>query len=698
MWLAGSRHTLTTNQGQDQGSAKTTYTFQGWQYVGGLLSNNTEVTVTADPAIQDIYASFQVQHALSLSFAGCAAGPGCFSPGTLSVNGTAYSGDADIFLSEGTQITLTAVAAPGYVFLGWQPGSNQQINGFSDIVTLNSPTIVRPIFQLARGVNLATDPAELVVLADRATVATPATLDWAYGSTHTLGAPSPQSDQYSRWWIFSRWSDGGPQNRTYTVEDGRVPLTFTAIFVPATETDLRTVPTGLNLIVDGRDNWSNFQFPWGAGETHRIEAPAQQTDSQGRVWQFSSWSNGGDRVQQYVVPAGDQGATVRLTATYAPMGHVTVTSAVAGLVVKIDGAECATPCDVVRPVGATLRLAAPASLPLGDGSRADFDGWPGSGSFAPEWSPTLTANPVALRLTYHTMNRLQTSSDPAGEVAWRFDPASPDGYYDASATVVVTAVAQPGFRFRAWAGDAGGSAPAASVAMNAPRLVEAILDRIPYIAPAGVANAAGGPPDSGVAPGSIVSIFGASFTSGTTAAPDGSAAQALGCVTVRSGGRLLPLFFVSPSQINFQLPDDTPIGEQQLVVSCQGLPDVGATFQVAPNAPGLFADAIVHQDGTAVTGDSPARAGEVLTVYGTGFGPAAAPRPFGFPLPAESAIRDTVSVQAGDAVVVPEKAYAVAGRIGVDAAQFRIPDNASGPMQVRVTVNGKVSNPLTAPF
>ena len=67
----------------------------------------------------------------------------------------------------------------------------------------------------------------------------------------------------------------------------------------------------------------------------------------------------------------------------------------------------------------------------------------------------------------------------------------------------------------------------------------------------------------------------------------------------------LPLFFASPAQINFALPDDIGEGDQRLTVSCQGLPDVQATFTVGRNAPGLFHDtqsyaAVTHEDGTVL--------------------------------------------------------------------------------------------------
>jgi len=366
---------------------------------------------------------------------------------------------------------------------------------------------------------------------------------------------------------------------------------------------------------------------------------------------------------------------------------------------EVDGADCATPCELIKPVGTVVKLSAPATMALNDNARADFDGWPGSGSLSGDWTVTLGATPVMPNLTYHTMNRLVAAANPAGGASWRVDPASPDGFYDTQATVRVTVAAQPGFKFRRWNGDAAGTSPVATVAMNTPKSVEAMLDRVPYIAPAGVANAAGTTPVAAVAPGSIVSIFGASFAPDVVVGPAGPLAQALSCVTVRIGDRMLPLFFVSPSQINVQMPDDVAPSDQRVTVSCDGLPDVQAMVTVARNAPGLFQDAnsnaaVVHEDGSAVTADAPAKRGELLTMYGTGLGPTDRARPYGFPLPADPvySIVDSVKLAVGDAPVDAEKAFGAPGKIGVDAVQFRVPDGVTGRVLVKVTIGGNDSN------
>ena len=150
-------------------------------------------------------------------------------------------------------------------------------------------------------------------------------------------------------------------------------------------------------------------------------------------------------------------------------------------------------------------------------------------------------------------------------------------------------------------------------------------------------------------------------------------------------------------------------GAQSLTVSAKGQPDVQAVFNVVRNAPGLFQQPVgdqafalaVHEDGSPVTADSPARRGELLTVYGTGFGPAGHKRPEGFPIPSDPVylIVDPATVSIGDAVVPAENAFAAPGRVGIDAVQFRLGDGAPGGANanLRVSINGQDSNVVLLP-
>jgi uncharacterized protein (TIGR03437 family) len=706
-WPAGSKHVLSVPPDIQQNNIKTQYTFEGWQWSGGTLPGGETVTISAGAPMTDIAAVYAVEYALSLNYFACDPNVPCNPNGTIYVNGVPYNGSQDIYFAPNSGVQLMAVPNPGFVFAGWLPGASQAISGAFNTVTMTGPVVVYPQFKVARTITMATSPAGLSVYADRTLVTTPTSLEWGWDTLHSVGISSPQQDAARQWWAFSSWSDGGAANHAYQVAETTMPDILTATFVPASVVPLQTSPAGLSLLVDGRGDWVNYNFIWGLGETHHLEAPVQQTDSKGRVWAFSSWSNGGARVQDYTVPV--QTAVQAMTATYTPMAHLTISSAMNGLTVKVDGADCGMPCDVVRPLGAVVKLSAPASLAGSDNWRYDFDGWPGSGSLAPDWAPTLGQDPVSLALTYHVMNKLITAATPPDGASWSVQPSSPDGFYNALATVAVSVTAQPGFRFRNWAGDLSGSSPSASLSMNAPRQVQAMLDRVPYISPAGVANAAAATPQSGVAAGSIVSVFGASLATTQVTGPDSPMVQALDCASVQVAGRLLPLFFVSPTQINMQMPDDLPPGPQTLTVSCTGLPDVQAAFTLVRNGPGLFQQpsggqnfaVAMHEDGSPVTSDAPAKTGELLSIYGTGFGPADHPRPEGFAVPATPPyhIVDAGSVNAGGVTITPENAFAGPGRVGIDVVQFRLGDGVptGTNVQIYVTINGQDSNTVVLP-
>src|SRR5262249_51207251 len=146
--------------------------------------------------------------------------------------------------------------------------------------------------------------------------------------------------------------------------------------------------------------------------------------------------------------------------------------------------------------------------------------------------------------------------------------------------------------------------------------------------------------------------------------------QTLANVTVRIDDAFLPLIFVSPEQINAQVPANLAEGAHRVTVRWEGKPETSAQVVVARNAPGLFATggadqpigSFLRASGDAVTADKPARAGEIVAVLGTGFGPYTSLPPDGF-LVDESAgytLADAVTVAAGDSN--PDVLYA--GRSG----------------------------------
>src|ERR1039457_6040398 len=92
------------------------------------------------------------------------------------------------------------------------------------------------------------------------------------------------------------------------------------------------------------------------------------------------------------------------------------------------------------------------------------------------------------------------------------------------------------------------------------------------------------------APGALISIFGANFSSSTgqPAAFPLPTSLAGASVQLAGSGEALPLWYVSPTQINAQLPYGVPVGQVQLrVVTAAGNSDLD-TITVVASAPKIF--------------------------------------------------------------------------------------------------------------
>ena len=121
-----------------------------------------------------------------------------------------------------------------------------------------------------------------------------------------------------------------------------------------------------------------------------------------------------------------------------------------------------------------------------------------------------------------------------------------------------------------------------------------------------------------VAPGSIVSVFGAFTGSGSGSAGGYPLPRKIGETEVFVDSKAVPLFYASAGQINFQLPSGTAPGQSVVEVRVGGQPVTRTTVTVILNAPGLFAAANV--DGSVNSAAAPAKRGDALIIYGTGQG------------------------------------------------------------------------------
>jgi uncharacterized protein (TIGR03437 family) len=709
LWPVGSPHQLWVSQGRQGNLApKTQFVFMGWSTPQGSIAGNP-ISIIASPYTTQYTAYFDTQYLVSVRFLTCGQPGSCVGNGDVTSTAIGVvSSDQDVYVSTQNPVQFTAVAHPGYAFAGWQAGPNQSIQGPIDTLTLTGPMTVYPKFVPARNITVATAPQTFQLLIDHAPITPPWTFSWGWDTVHTLDVVSPQTDQWSHTWIFDSWSDGGASQHAYTVGELPDAATLTATFAPATGVSIATSPQGLNLTIDGHNVPPPYFYWWRTGDTHQLQAPSPQTDAQGRIWSFSGWSNGvAASAQNFVVPT----ASLWLTATYVEVGHLTINSTLGSGSVTVDGAACAIPCDIQRPLGTKVDVSAPASIPLSSASRAVFSGWTGAApNGTGDWIGALTGDPQAIWANYQTMNLLTVLASPAGGATWTIAPTSPDGYYSSQSTVNIAASANPGYRFLRWGGDLSGTVPSGTLSMSQPRSVTAILSPMPYVAPAGVINAAGLTPKPDLAAGSVVSVYGASMANAVVAAPSGPLPQTLGGATATIGDRIAPLFFVSPDQVNLQLPSILDPGPYTLTISVQGLPDATANFTVARNAPGIFTRTvgdktvavIEHQDGTLVAPDSPALQGELLSLFVTGLGPLSPARLDGLAIPNTPVFNalDPVTVLVGGVALPAEAAFASPGRVAVDEVQFRLTANtpSSTTAQLQIQVGQHTSNSAPLPI
>ncbi len=211
-----------------------------------------------------------------------------------------------------------------------------------------------------------------------------------------------------------------------------------------------------------------------------------------------------------------------------------------------------------------------------------------------------------------------------------------------------------------------------------------------------------------IQPGSWVSIFGSNLASGT-AVWNGDFPTSLGGVSVTIHGKPAYLWYVSPTQINLQAPDDATTGPVDVVLtnnlgtvkSSVTLGAVSPSFSLlgdgkhvaavipVSNGAGAYGDGtydLVGPSGAFTFTTRPVKQGEVLVLYGVGFGPTDPAVPSGQSLSDAAPTVNTVTVTIGG---IPAH-VAFAGLVGAGLYQLNVtvPNTGSGDQALQATVNG----------
>jgi uncharacterized protein (TIGR03437 family) len=220
---------------------------------------------------------------------------------------------------------------------------------------------------------------------------------------------------------------------------------------------------------------------------------------------------------------------------------------------------------------------------------------------------------------------------------------------------------------------------------------------VPATSTAGILNAASALP--AIAPGTLIAIYGSNLAAGTAQFSTTPLPVLLGTTSATINGTSAPLLYVSPGQVNAQVPYETAAGAAKMIVTSNGVSGAAVSFNVAATGPGVFTQqpgthvlALNLADGTLNASLTPAQPGQYVTAYLTGQGVVNPPATTGgvapssppFPVPVASVV---VKI-AGQVANVPFAGLAP-GFIGLMQMNVQIPDAAPpGEQSFDVSIGG----------
>jgi len=240
----------------------------------------------------------------------------------------------------------------------------------------------------------------------------------------------------------------------------------------------------------------------------------------------------------------------------------------------------------------------------------------------------------------------------------------------------------------------------------------ALADTVPISTPTvdagGVVSGASFQP--GIVPGSWVTIKGTGLSpvasdTWDNAIVGGKLPTSLQGVSVSMGSKDAYVYFISPGQINVQAPD-IGTGPAPVTVKTPGGTSLAVTANVTAQAPAFFqwpgsqAVATRNSDGSLAVKNgtfagattAAAKPGDVLILWGTGFGPTTPPVAAGIQVPADKLYSVTATVKIGTTDVQVFGAALSPGYAGLYQIAIQVPAAmADGDYPIKATVAGVTS-------
>jgi uncharacterized protein (TIGR03437 family) len=211
-----------------------------------------------------------------------------------------------------------------------------------------------------------------------------------------------------------------------------------------------------------------------------------------------------------------------------------------------------------------------------------------------------------------------------------------------------------------------------------------------------IVNAADG--NTTIAPGGLISIYGQQFSPVNIATSQIPVPTALAdsCLTVN--GLPVPMLFVSPTQINAQMPFEAQGNVTMILRTPGGVSDNYNTV-VLPGAPSVFRAAIEgvgsdvptivrNSNGEIVTSSNPVHGNDTLVIYLTGLGATNPAVPTGMPGPADPLAYSIVPAQVSLGGVAAQVLYSglVPGEVGVYQINVKVPPSAPKGLSIPLSI------------
>ena len=228
----------------------------------------------------------------------------------------------------------------------------------------------------------------------------------------------------------------------------------------------------------------------------------------------------------------------------------------------------------------------------------------------------------------------------------------------------------------------------------------------PQLTGAGVVNGASFKTNA-VAPGTIISLFGTNLATSTLSSLILPLPTQLGGTSVTFDSFLAPLLFVSPQQINLQVPYEITGSTVTIVVNVSGQSSRPLLLSTTPVSLGMFSRsqtgtgeaAILDAGFRLVTSNNPASPGDTVSIYATGLGQVSPPIASGSP--AETDVLHTTVVQPTVLVDGLSARVTFSGLtpsfVGLYQINFEVPQNVARGTAVSVSLmaKGQTGNPVT---